>query len=111
MIIVKDKAHHMVFQLIEVLVKISFCCVLLQDPIRHFNLAICPRVLEFRKSMFNMMFLANSIKRVNFVFRFQVLRQRFIGKLSPIICEDLCDFKWAMGDEILEKRCRNRHCH
>jgi len=63
MIIVKDKAHHMVFQLIEVLVKITFCCVLLQDPIRHFNMAICPRVLEFRKSMLNMMFLANSIKR------------------------------------------------
>ncbi|ETZ06952.1 hypothetical protein P618_200850 [Holospora obtusa F1] len=103
MIIVKHKGHHIEFQLIEVFVKISLCCVVFEDSVDNFDLSVGPRMLEFSKSVFNLMLLAHHIKGVRFVFCPQVLRKRFIGKLRPIVCENFRYFTKTMGDHIFQK--------
>ncbi|ETZ07184.1 hypothetical protein P618_200578 [Holospora obtusa F1] len=52
----------MALQLIEVFVKISLCCVVFEDPVDDFDLTVDPRMLEFGKSVFNVMLLVHHIK-------------------------------------------------
>ncbi|ETZ07237.1 hypothetical protein P618_200571 [Holospora obtusa F1] len=96
----------MELQLIEVFVKISFCCELFEGFIGDFDLTIDPRMLEFGELVLNGMLLFTSHHITSHqrrcVFWPQVLRKQFIGKLRPIVCENFRYFfvilkgQWAI---------------
>ncbi|ETZ06811.1 hypothetical protein P618_201000 [Holospora obtusa F1] len=58
----KAQNHHMSLQLIEVFVKINLCCVVFEDSVDDFDLSVGSRMLEFGKSVFNVMLFTYHIK-------------------------------------------------
>ena len=63
----------MLFQIVHAVVMIRFGGILLDNFIHHLHLSIRPRMLEFGQLMADPLRLTDGIKRMDFVFRAEML--------------------------------------
>jgi len=103
-IVCADKVVEVRFELLMVVVMVSFDGGILDGPVHSFDLTIGPRVLDLCQSVFNSILVASHVKHMGHVPRSWAIGiTRRKGELDAVVRENSVDFVRDGCDKIDEE--------